>query len=640
MGNIIPDKDSYTFESLDEILLRLSNNGTPLPLIFKEIYERKRIIFYTTEEMAKKYKNTINVFLFYYGRDIVFCSDNKFSLLGGGFFSWGVTFVPVNELQFNKDDLFFAFSLSFEENVYQHIKNKLEQSNILLLTRPFIGSLNHYNYRIRPIKNLLTLHPGIKIVLVGKYSFDLANATKWEKYLYENNLTREKMVRLLNDNIYPYPDGLYSEKYTAEELLSMNYIPHREMDTRGVLSVKDYNSKFVNIRNGIRITVGQPKIFNNTIHIFGGCEFFGVGMPDKATFASVLQRLCNEVVPEKKYKVENHGYFIWGLQDAMWYLLNSTPLKLGDIVVIPYNEGWAKYFYKDIPNVVFADITKRGSGEIFNDAWHPSENGIRTYANNLFNFLQRNNFLEDKTYAPEDVLALERVKQYGIPAFADAVHSNELNKIKGLDRKNKELLINYIQKISNYKPLIGSIVMNCNPFTLGHRYLIEYAASRVEHLFIFAVEEDKSFFPFKDRIELIRKGTADLSNVTVIPSGQFIISAITFTDYFGKSELQDKTIDASMDLEIFGMYIAPALNINIRFAGEEPIDKVTKQYNEQMKKILPTYGIKFEEVPRKEAGGNVISASRVRQLLKLKDFKEIKKLVPRSTFEYLKKNFS
>jgi [citrate (pro-3S)-lyase] ligase len=106
--------------------------------------------------------------------------------------------------------------------------------------------------------------------------------------------------------------------------------------------------------------------------------------------------------------------------------------------------------------------------------------------------------------------------------------------------------------------------MNCNPFTLGHRYLIDYASSKVEKLFIFAVEEDKSFFPFNDRFELIKQGTADLKNVTVLPSGKFIISSLTFTDYFGKSELQDRTIDPSLDVHLFAAQIAPALGINVR----------------------------------------------------------------------------
>ena len=41
----------------------------------------------------------------------------------------------------------------------------------------------------------------------------------------------------------------------------------------------------------------------------------------------------------------------------------------------------------------------------------------------------------------------------------------------------------------------ASIVMNCNPFTLGHRYLIEKACSENEAVHLFVVKEDLSVFP-------------------------------------------------------------------------------------------------------------------------------------------------
>lgn len=109
--------------------------------------------------------------------------------------------------------------------------------------------------------------------------------------------------------------------------------------------------------------------------------------------------------------------------------------------------------------------------------------------------------------------------------------------------------------------------MNCNPFILRHRYLIEYESECVERLYVFVVEEDRSVFPFTDRIELVRKGTSDLKNVTVLPSGKFIISSLIFEEYFNKSLLQESTVDPSMDVELFGKEIAPALGITVRFAG-------------------------------------------------------------------------
>lgn len=178
--------------------------------------------------------------------------------------------------------------------------------------------------------------------------------------------------------------------------------------------------------------------------------------------------------------------------------------------------------------------------------------------------------------------------------------------------------------------------MNCNPFTLGHQYLVEYAAAKVARLYIFVVEEDKSEFPFADRIELVRQGVKHLQNVEVLPSGKFIISQQTFSGYFNKASLQDVQVDSSKDVEIFGREIAPTLGITIRFAGEEPTDNVTRQYNETMKKILPRYGVDFCEIPRKTFGDEVISASTVREALKIGNVDKVKSLVPATTFDYLR----
>jgi [citrate (pro-3S)-lyase] ligase len=134
----------------------------------------------------------------------------------------------------------------------------------------------------------------------------------------------------------------------------------------------------------------------------------------------------------------------------------------------------------------------------------------------------------------------------------------------------------------------------------------------------------------------VRKGVADLSNVTVVPSGGFIISQQTFGAYFEKGSNKEQKIDPSNDVEIFARHIAPALGITKRFVGEEPLDYITRQYNDTMARILPRHGIELEIIPRKESDGEVISASRVRKLLETKDFDAIATLVPETTLEYLK----
>jgi [citrate (pro-3S)-lyase] ligase len=183
---------------------------------------------------------------------------------------------------------------------------------------------------------------------------------------------------------------------------------------------------------------------------------------------------------------------------------------------------------------------------------------------------------------------------------------------------------------------IGAIVMNCNPFTLGHQYLVEYAAERMSHLYVFVVEEDLSIFPFEDRFLLVQQGVEHLGNVTVVPSGQFIISKATFKEYFIKETQQDTVIDASQDLSIFADSIAPALRISTRFVGEEPTDNVTRQYNVAMMAILPQKGIAVKVIPRREQRGEPISASKVRKLLEGADFDGISELVPITTLDYLR----
>ena len=197
----------------------------------------------------------------------------------------------------------------------------------------------------------------------------------------------------------------------------------------------------------------------------------------------------------------------------------------------------------------------------------------------------------------------------------------------------------YKKSLREKRLKVGCIVMNANPFHLGHEYLVEYAASRVQKLFVMVVSEDKSDFTFAERFELVKRGTKQFPNVEVIPSGKFVISQQTFSGYFNKENLQDVQVDSSQDVEIFASEIAPALGVNVRFVGEEPADTVTKSYNENMKNILPPYNIDVVEIPRREIDGEIISAKTVRAALKVGDFDKVKKLVPAATYEFLREKY-
>jgi [citrate (pro-3S)-lyase] ligase len=183
---------------------------------------------------------------------------------------------------------------------------------------------------------------------------------------------------------------------------------------------------------------------------------------------------------------------------------------------------------------------------------------------------------------------------------------------------------------------VGAIVANCNPFTKGHLYLIEEAARQCGALHLFIVSEDKGAFPAKDRYALVQAGTAHIPNVYTHPTGPYLVSSVTFPDYFLKDTASPLTVNTALDLAVFAERFALPLGIVRRFVGEEPFDLVTLMYNQQMKDILPRYGIRVTEIPRLESGGQAVSASRVRALLAEGNPDAVRELVPPSTYEYLK----
>lgn len=182
---------------------------------------------------------------------------------------------------------------------------------------------------------------------------------------------------------------------------------------------------------------------------------------------------------------------------------------------------------------------------------------------------------------------------------------------------------------------IAALVMNANPFTLGHQYLVEKAADENDLLHLFIVSEDASLVPFKIRKQLVMKGTAHLKNICYHDSGPYIISNATFPSYFQKDENAVIESHAMLDLTVFTQ-IAKVLGITRRYVGEEPTSLVTGIYNRIMSEKLPEQGIECIVVPRKTCEDTPISASNVRLALQNGDYDTLSKLVPQTTLDYFK----
>lgn len=370
----------------------------------------------------------------------------------------------------------------------------------------------------------------------------------------------------------------------------------------GVQRCVEKKSPKVNFVNGCRLTTDIPSNTKKRVWVFGSSVVSGFLADDEHTICSELQRQLNShFKAENDYAVVNASNYSANSVECIVPYIKSLQIEKGDICI--FHMEYPKLLMDNREDII--DISPYFNrphlyGEVFADMNHMNGNGYCAQGEILFNLLLEKDLFNE--------------------SFDAKIMTNlSTNDGVGLSKEENIELNQYLDSLSSYRKRIGAIVMNCNPFTLGHRYLIQSSAEQVDTLYIFVVQEDKSYFTFKDRFELVKKGTADLENVVVIPSGKFIISQRTFAAYSNKANLQDKVVDSSLDVELFATKIAPYFGINIRFAGEEPLDNVTKQYNENMARVLPKYGIEFQVISRKESGGEVISASRVRKLLKKKN---------------------
>ena len=371
----------------------------------------------------------------------------------------------------------------------------------------------------------------------------------------------------------------------------------------GVYRPEDRDLPLFHVHDGERLTVGQPEVQERCVYMYGPCTVFGLYAEDKHTIESWLQDRLNSA--GQPCKVVNYG-IIAALGDiSAWVIIAATPLKKGDIVIVLNYENSAM----GNADINLTDVLEKNDlpTSWFVDApYHCNYKVNKHYADAIYDAI--------------------------LPILQEPVSGRESIEMAEMDFRNS-LYIN--RNFGDFDPsahgTIGSIVMNCNPFTFGHRYLIESALKMVDHLIIFVVEEDRSLFTFEERFAMVKNGVADLKNVSVVPSGSAILSQATFPEYFVKVLDENIVQNVENDITIFAEKIAPKLNITYRFVGEEPEDAVTNEYNSAMKRILPAHGIKLVEIPRIETEGRIISATSVRKCLEEENYEKLDSLVPEST---------
>lgn len=454
-----------------------------------------------------------------------------------------------------------------------------------------------------------------------------------EKKRIDLNLDFPKMYEDINRYQEDLKD-IFGEKYSYEYVSAIGKIPQVvRIDDR--YCHEDCKSNLINVINGYRVVPGQPREYKTTIHMYGRCGVFGYAVEDADCLPSLLQK--NLVLSgHKNIRVLNHG--LWGGEDGFLdhnFIHDAVGMQAGDAVIF-YRKNYDERIMHVLKEcgVYCKDFTEEWHNQrgdevtFYNQPGHMNAEGYRLVAQFITKDIIDNNLLDLSANTSEEI-HVTHIKKY----LKDAKDDHFQNEIYA-----------YVNSIISQYPTdhvnqCGAIVMNCNPFTKGHRYLIETAAKTVDRLYIFVVEENKSYFSFEDRFEMVKRGTADINNIAVLPSGKFIISAYTFPEYFMKDYVKEKQFDISYDIETFCRYIAPPLKILIRFAGEEPYDPVTSNYNDNMKKLLPQYGIEFREIPRlKNGSGKEITATDVRKILTKDHYQELMELIPQTTYDVIFKD--
>lgn len=413
----------------------------------------------------------------------------------------------------------------------------------------------------------------------------------------------------------PWLTGEAAEKFWDKLYLSEDYqdgTAQREL-LEGWLKgrYENLDGKYCKTKSGRRVTYNQPDEYIGTIYFLGPCMIFGAYAEDKYTIESYLQeKLLEKGYP---YRVENLASPLRLDSELEGRLMEIGNYSSNDVVIYLTQAGevaniencflWEIYEEENIP-----------TDWVTNWYLHCNHKINEIMAAHILRKIEPGLYKKGKEEKNVRVDFKNIMKRYVYHKYLTKYFTDYFNKDHGI---------------------VGAIVMNCNPFSKGHRYLIEQAKKQVDYLIIFLVEEDKSLFSFEERYRMAIDGIKDLDNIMMVPSGEFILSRNTFEEYFTKVETALIKLNAEYDINIFADYIAPPLHITYRFAGEEPTDRVTKIYNETMKKILFKKGISFIEIPRQKIQNEIISASQVRKYLKCSEYEMAAKLVPETTFTFL-----
>ena len=415
-------------------------------------------------------------------------------------------------------------------------------------------------------------------------------------------------IKPIRDRAMPYIESFFDDLWSVDGYAESIINECFTLDTpEQMMRLKDTTGKYLNILRGERLTVGQPKDYERTVYFFGACLVIGNYVADAHTIESWLQKRFNDA--GMKIRVVNCGS--WGDNVSMLSRIISTKYRKGDVVVTIKEE--LRVQADDVTTLNLWDILEKHQTPVewlMDNPLHVNHHVTKMYADELFSLISQKIKGTDVGDLPVayrvDIIDRFFVKYY----------------FYGVD-------------LEKYKTA-SFCVFNANPFTKGHRYLIETAAKATEHVYLLILKDNPSIFSFGERYTMAVDSLRDLENVTVIPSGLFIGApgrGSRLAEYFVKVA-NSGTAERCRERVRTDAAVASSLHATHVFRGEEPTDPVTVEINRASIEILPKYGIQPVIVPRKTHNGVIITGSLVRKLAEERDEK-LREYVPAPTADVM-----
>lgn len=461
--------------------------------------------------------------------------------------------------------------------------------------------------------------------------------------MIKTNYNRDELVhyKVDDDGISALLNLLHRECFTNGIFLYGVFCKHDNMIEDGFSETNNQNSKILYTEGDIfRLDSLVKKQFNNRQYAsrtLGKFSLYVVG--SSTTFQPFLnfsdslhQRMLN-INSNIKY-CESLGLpHRFGERVTVIKTIKKIRegiIKKGDVVVFLRDGGIKDHSHLvSTTSMLKHEVTFDRQSLFFDDMGHLSETGIRRLSDSI-NLIVAQKIVKVHNEAADLSLAEKTIFEI-----------NNLLKEKSFEFDDSFTEFqNYLCQFKRKKTdRCGSILVNCNPITLGHQHLIDTACSNVDHLFLFVIESEKSEFSFEDRFNMVQLNYRDNKKVTVLKGGKFMCSEYIIPEYFNKDNHNGPEHVKGLEFEsfCFGRKIAPILNIKDIWLGDEPNCNLTRYYNTFMQHAMPEYGINVNIIERILVDNRPISASSVRKNINEKEYTKVKALVSEKTYAYLEK---